>query len=65
MRRDDPTFSMINESDDDDETGAMLINRGVEGSRGQPSGEESQDLIAMTSRRAGSGSLLGDDDDSD
>ena len=58
LMKDDPTRSMINESEDEDETGAMLINRGSALS-------ESEDLMAMTSVRGGSTSLLGGDDDSD
>ena len=56
--KDDPANSMINESEDEDETGAMLINRGSVLS-------ESEELMAMTARRGGSTSLLGGDDDSD
>ena len=54
--KDDPTSSMINESEDEDETGAMLIDR-------TSALSESDDMMAMTTRR--STSLLGVDDDSD
>ena len=54
--KDDPTSSMINESEDEDETGAMLIDR-------TSALSERDDMMAMTTRR--STSLLGGDDDSD
>lgn len=57
LLRDNPTFSMINESDDDDETGAMLINTAEPNA-----GEEN---VAMFGRKVNPGSLGHNSYDSD